>query len=646
MRSITTGGACGALAAALVAATVAAPASASAPDSGSEQAGMRLQHKVAEARLANKVAVALGDEYAGVWFDPAGATLHVGVTSSGSRRAVERVAGGAGLSADVATTAVHSSWRSLLAAQRWWNGTLATLLANSQASTGVDPARNEVGITLSSSVPDPVRAGIVSVAASADVRTSVSIVPPSQLRIEQRALCKAPFEALNAYCEKTLVAGVGIAPGTAKPICTAGPMLIKGYETYMLTSGHCFGEEEANGALLNVATTSAYKNLEQKEIGKEVTQYYSTARDMAEVRIKRPGSAFVQALPTPLPALVAEWKAKPEVPRTVPNFSEVIGGQKVCHEGMVSGEACGEVKKLNVTFATKEHLVEVNACGSKGDSGGPYFVRGKGEEPLELGIETAGPKPECAEPGPYLSYFEPLEGLAGAAEFGILQTFAGQKVLTTANENRGKGPYYRIKGVLGGKSEVEGKANKEFIIKTLVSKVKCLQAKLEKSSITDATGEGVVKYENCTVEGNGTGCEVEGKTFKSEALQTALAFSNKASVKGETLLIALKPKVGNAFAKVKFTGEKCTVKETTTEGTLVGEDWSGGKAVKLEEEPAESETNETSFPEATIKTAWVESEGTRSEVKGGLTIFGLAATVTGRSEAKLVGGGLWGVFTK
>ena len=277
-------------------------------------------------------------------------------------------------------------------------------------------------------MPARERAAVEREAASANVNVLVSVAPPSQFLVEPRASCKAPFVELEAYCEKTLVSGVGIAPGTKEPDCTAGPMLVEGSETYMLTSGHCFGEVEVNGVAIKVTTTSAYPGVAgQKEIGKEGTQYYGTTRDMAEVKIKRPGSEFIEALPKPLPALMAEWGKAPATPHTVGGVAAVIEKQEnVCHEGMVSGEACGNVGVLNVTVGTKKHLVEVTACGSKGDSGGPYFFRGKGEEVVLLGIETLGPKPECREPGPYLSYFEPLEGLAGAANLGSSRRSTGR----------------------------------------------------------------------------------------------------------------------------------------------------------------------------------------------------------------------------
>jgi hypothetical protein len=635
-------GACVAIAAALVPASYASAAS----SSGSQSDRARLQRSVADTHLGQRLAANLGDRFAGVWLAPDQATFHVGVTSSTDATAAQQVAAQAGFTGDVVTTPVRSTWAQLIAAQKAWNSRLAKLLVDQQASTGLRPSRNEVAIVLSSSLPAAEREQIERAAAAGDVNTSVTIVAPSQLAVQPRAKCKSPFVSGKAYCETTLVSGVSILPGTAEPDCTAGAMLVSGNETYMLTSGHCYGLEEVNGEALIVSTKSAYINLVQKEIGDEVTKWLTKSRDMAEVRIPRGTSAFIGALPTPMPALMAEWKASPEKPRLVSGQAEATEGLEVCHEGMVSGEACGKVVAVNV-MGSREHQVEVDACGSKGDSGGPYFMRGEASTVFIVGMETAGPAPECKEEGPYISFFEPLLGLPGAAEFSILSTFKGQKLLTTATETRGKGPFYRIKGTLGGKSSIEGKSGKEFVVKTETAKLKCTKVNLEKASVNDSSGEETLVFEACSVEGNGEKCEVEGKTFKSEPLQTTLAFTNKESKKGETLLASTKPVKGNVIAKLKFTGASCKLKETAIEGSMAAEALSAGKAVKLEEEPAEAETSEVTFPEKAIATSWVESEPEkRTEVKQSLTAFGKAATLTGNNAKKLVGGGNWSIATK
>jgi hypothetical protein len=401
-----------------------------------------LQGEVAEAHLIVTIRAALGNSYAGVWFEPAAARFHVGVTSNASRQAVERTAAQAGLAADVVATRVRSTWGALIAAQSDWNRRLADLLAAGEAETGVDPSRNAVSIILGSSVSSKERIALKNMAATTDVNDLVSVSTSSQLGFEDRAKknCIAPFATRAAYCEETITSGVTILTEKGVSKCTAGPMLIEGDETYMLTAGHCFGKLKLTleSETIKEEVTSQYTEGPQLEIGSEGLRYYNTERDTAEVRVNRAAKTFTEPLPDPVPALMAEWVLEPKKPHAVGGVEEPATFQSICHEGQTSGEKCGEVKLLNVTRVEVEHLVEVTACGSGGDSGGPYFVKAGGGEILMEGTEVGGPLPDCTEPGPHESFFEPLVDLGGATGFGILSTFK-QELLTTANEVRTSG---------------------------------------------------------------------------------------------------------------------------------------------------------------------------------------------------------------
>jgi hypothetical protein len=131
---------------------------------------LRLQALVAETHLAKRVEVVLGGEYAGVWLEPAAAKFHIGVTSKAAREAAKRLVAQAGLTVDVVETPVRSTWSMLIAAQNHWNERLTELQADEQASTGLDPSRNAVSVTLSSAVPSAERATLESEAAVANER--------------------------------------------------------------------------------------------------------------------------------------------------------------------------------------------------------------------------------------------------------------------------------------------------------------------------------------------------------------------------------------------------------------------------------------------------------------------------------------------
>jgi hypothetical protein len=55
------------------------------------------------------------------------------------------------------------------------------------------------------------------------------------------------------------------------------------------------------------------------------------------------------------------------------------------------------------------------------------------------------------------------------------------------------------------------------------------------------------------------------KEINFEELRATLDKENKVAVKGEKLLFSFAPKKGAVFSKIKFAGEKCTIKETALE---------------------------------------------------------------------------------
>jgi streptogrisin B len=410
-----------------------------------------VQSEVASIELGNKIVAALGDSYAGVWFQPAEAKFYIGVTSPASRRTAEQVLATSGVApGSVVIQQVRSTWRELVAAQEQWNKEHATLQENRQASTGILPQNNALRIELSSSTPAAERSALENEATTAPVNILISVVPPESFNDTPKAkkTCSAgAFVKKTAYCEEAITSGVGIIfePGT-KPECTAGPMLISGRETYMLTAGHCFDTPTvATGASVIKGVKSKFTAGGAREIGNEVAWYWNTERDMAAVKVKSPSGEMSEALPIPVPALMAEWGlANPVTPHAVNGQEKAEGvaaGQTVCHEGMTSGEHCGVIKALNVRVNTEEtpateHLIETTTCSDFGDSGGPYFFRNKAGEIFMLGTEVAS-SGNCQGATSFRTKFEPLVGMQGTLEkFGILNTFTGKPLLTTANEKR------------------------------------------------------------------------------------------------------------------------------------------------------------------------------------------------------------------
>jgi Trypsin len=413
------------------------------PQARASQA-IAVQSEVARTELIGKVTAALGSSaFAGVWFEPTVAKFYIGVTSAASRHKAKRVVAAADMTADVVIMSVHSTWAELLAAQEQWNKEHEGLFASSQAVSGILAPRNAVLVQLSSSLSSIERVNLEAGAAAASVNILVTVVPPSLLRVAPQAkkTCIAKFVKRAAYCEEAITSGVSLAfAAETNPTCTSGPMLISGSETFMLTAGHCFNEgSPVGGTSETKAVKSKFTTGGLREIGNEDYWYQNKERDMGIVKVKSPSGELSEALPVPVPAVMAEWgltnSATPHAVNGQEKAANVASGQTVCREGQNSGEHCGQIKALNVKGAVSEHLVETTVCGEAGDSGGPYFFRTTGGEIKMLGIHIDGTQ-QCSPQISTRTDFEPLEGLQGAEKYGILNTFTGKSLLTTANEKR------------------------------------------------------------------------------------------------------------------------------------------------------------------------------------------------------------------
>lgn len=90
-------------------------------------------------------------------------------------------------------------------------------------------------------------------------------------------------------------------------------------------------------------------------------------------------------------------------------------------------------------------------------------------------------------------------------------------------------------------------------------KITCAKTHLEKAELIGSSGNNAgtsnetFVFEECSVEGNGKGCEVEGGKITTNSLKNTLAFTNATSTQGEIILIYFTPSSGAVLGKVKFT---------------------------------------------------------------------------------------------
>jgi hypothetical protein len=197
--------------------------------------------------------------------------------------------------------------------------------------------------------------------------------------------------------------------------------------------------------------------------------------------------------------------------------------------------------------------------------------------------------------------------------------------------------------------------SKEFVLSNGVQTLKCKKLKVNAGAVIRGStganasgGEGTGTFEECTIEGNGAGCEVENKEIKTEPVKATLDFSKEKVEKGDVHLIMFEPVTGTVLTKLKFVGGGCTLKTATVE-VKVGAQLDNGKQelLKLEENEELSETGLVRFPSTLIKAEWTEKAGKREEVKMGVKSFGKAATkIEGEISHTLVSREHMGVFSK
>jgi hypothetical protein len=432
---------------------------------------LNVQNEVWKADLVHKVEAALGNSYAGMWFEPARAEQHIGVTSTAARHTAARVVMQAGLTDHVVETPVRSTWGELEAALKQWKQRLTSLPQHGETAIGLTAQGNALAITLGPSVPAAEHAALTHEAAHAAVNVNVTVSPHPLAFTPYSASseCNA-FTTDEAFCEKTLTSGVSIAigPETKQILCTAGPMVIprasKG-ERYLLTAGHCIGSYGST-TITRSKWYAFNTKKEGKEVGPALEFINATKGDVGLIQINnfQNSGYWVESGADPVTASTAEWGTKrPEVKWVVAGERAPMTGNTSCHEGQTSGQSCGIVSKTMttiVTSGTKEELTEVKGTelrGEEGDSGGPFLeiLTKSNNEAVMEGTLVGG-----AETGPL--YYEPLSKIYSLLPRNL-------ELLTKGNENQAATPSISPigsfsdksgatkligKSVFGGRSEV------------------------------------------------------------------------------------------------------------------------------------------------------------------------------------------------
>ncbi len=406
------------------------------------QVALATQSQVEAAELPVRLEQALGASFAGMWFEPSTGKFCIGIVSSASRRAAERVVAQTNLAGFVRYVSVRSTWTQLIGAQTEWNAKLVHLKGQ-QFATGLTASNNAVSVTLSSSVPEHERALLEREAAGSYVNVSITVVPPEELEARpNNSQCEIKPREKYAFCSKPIAAGVLITPNLGRTTyCTAGPLalllnpltLAAELETFIITAGHCTaGTKEWY--------TATHSGNELKEIGPTRQSLNDLFGDYGDIEVV---TNWLQTGTTPALAQMTHYQDNGL--REAQNvLGETVGvqGGSFCKQGATSAEQCGTIAEINALAIFKDPstallhihgLVRTISCGEGGDSGGPYATLPTINGVDILGTEVGGATTNncagilfCAT---CRSYYEPIK----TSLEGLRLT-----LLTTTNQTRHK----------------------------------------------------------------------------------------------------------------------------------------------------------------------------------------------------------------
>lgn len=342
-----------------------------------ERARARLEIQDRAAGIDDALIAELGDDYAGIWYDPNKAgRLQIGLARAGSARlaALQRVVEAFGLTADTDWVSVNRTERDLTELRDAMRPDLHDLLNTARANMGYDTRRNSVIVRAVTRVTPTEEATLRSLASIPGV--IVQRVPADTLAATYQGCwitaCNPPLRGGRGVIADGFCTGAFIAYTPNSP------------HQWLLTAGHCMYFEaivgdgyawHARNEAMKTHLISAYVNY---------TFAGPNGRDAGIIWLQ-PSSYW--ATPAPIAAVVVKisddttYNPSYEIRQT--SFSAI--GQILCRTGRMTGTDCAEVSLLGADETAKgpnglyygvRNMGEVDACGAQGgDSGGPLYKK-------------------------------------------------------------------------------------------------------------------------------------------------------------------------------------------------------------------------------------------------------------------------------
>lgn len=339
-----------------------------------EAAQAQLDRQDRLVQVADQIRNALGDAYAGIWFDNAdGGRMKIGVsaaTSTALLQSMQGILAANDASTDADLVRVGATHAQLAAEQDKLNAALAEQLQAGQVSTAIDPTTNTVLVRVASTLP---------ASAQANIQQTVANTAPD-VRVEASEDVSASFGTCVArsgdnalFCGNPFRGAVRIGVGTI--FCSSGFVTLSNSDSkpYVLTAGHCLQD----GGTGTWASRDA--SLTLHDLGARHSWTLGSGGDYGIITMS---TAYWSTSPYVVYDGASTWNETYHIYDAGTSYV----GMPICASGSVllgNGHYsdCDYVSALDVTTNVDgivvQHLGEASTCnGASGESGGPYYKDG------------------------------------------------------------------------------------------------------------------------------------------------------------------------------------------------------------------------------------------------------------------------------
>jgi hypothetical protein len=343
-----------------------------------------------------RLSEALGERYGGLWFDNATGRLEVGVVGGQADAApADSYLARAELTGAADVVPERYSYDQLMKSKQALDNRFGELPVGT-LTTSISEKDNEVVVSVSDVAPQPTLERVQSEAAAEPVRISVVTVPPSATTAVGGGCSNT--ELGDMFCDYPLRGGVGLVDQGVGGIgtCSMGYIVTSGTQEYVMTAGHCMGQEAHPSWVSAAANFNSTKHWFY--IGNVANNLINSEADIGVVAVDQSGKSGWY--PMGNPNMVANLQPGGNGELTLENIAWPIEGGYNCRTGTRSDTQCGQITSIDKTVPVNFGRYgvisiledETSECMDHGDSGGTVWGNHSG-----LGMADALSS-ECGSP--------------------------------------------------------------------------------------------------------------------------------------------------------------------------------------------------------------------------------------------------------